>query len=181
MTADDKPIVRNIPNALTVFRLLLVPVFIGMFVIERGTSIQVGAVFWIASITDFFDGLIARKAQIMSQFGKIADPIADRLLVNSAIILLCIFDDRMLGWEWVIVVARDIGAMYGYYRTTSFVVPTVSITGKVGMASMMGGLALLWILPSAIWPLWLFEIGLSISLFALVGYVRRYSWVLDGK
>ncbi len=173
------PIIRHLPNTLTVLRLIAVPVFLVMFLVEGGTSLATGLVFMAAAFTDFFDGLIARKYGVMSQFGKVADPIADRLLVNSAAMLLCFYDSRVYGWEFLIVVARDIGAMYGMYRLRGHVlVPDVHWIGKLGMALMMAGMAWLLVLPQATWPIYPFRIGLALSLIAMTMYIVRYRWVL---
>ena len=77
---------KHIPNILTMLRILLIPFFIYYFINE---SFMVAfIIFIVASVTDFFDGYLARKFQVISNFGKIMDPLADKLLVLSALALL---------------------------------------------------------------------------------------------
>lgn len=177
--------VRNLPNVLTTLRLAAVPVFIGLVVMYEGASLAAGALFFAAAFTDFFDGFIARRLHVMSQYGKVVDPLADRLLVNSAVVLLCWYDSRwfggdgrLLGPEFLVVLARDLPAMYGYSRVRAFTMVDVTQLGKWGMALMMAGLTWLLLLPDASWPLWPFWLGLAISVVVFVQYFRRYGWML---
>lgn len=183
VAAQRSRVVRSIPNTLTILRLVAVPVLIAVMVAERGASLAAGLIFLAASFTDFFDGFLARRLRVMSQFGKVVDPIADRLLVNSAVVLLCVFDSRwvsgsgrLLGPEFLVVVARDAAALYGYSRIRHHVLPDVTRLGKWGMASMMAGLTWLLLLPSATWPTWPFEAGLMLSVVVMVHYFRRFVW-----
>ena len=99
---------KNLPNHLTMLRLLLVPVYMACMLIEFKNNIMVaGAIFVVASITDFLDGNIARKYNLVSDFGKFADPVADKILVLTAVILFC-ETGRVTGWSTVIMVAREI-------------------------------------------------------------------------
>lgn len=81
---------KNLPNYLTIFRILVIPVIITTFYFEDSKlAHQIGALlFIIASITDFFDGYFARRYNLTSSFGKILDPIADKLLVGCIIVML---------------------------------------------------------------------------------------------
>ncbi len=178
--------VRNLPNVLTTLRLLAVPVFIALMVVGEGATLAAGLLFLAASFTDFFDGWLARRFRVMSQYGKVVDPLADRLLVNSAVLLLCFYDSRwfdgggrLLGPEFLVVIGRDALAMYGYSRVREVTMVDVTRLGKWGMALMMAGLTWLLLLPDAIWPLWPFWAGLVISVLVLMQYVRRYGWVLS--
>lgn len=180
---------RHVPNVLTTLRLLVVPVFIAMFVLGDGPTLAAGLVFLAASCTDFLDGWLARRFHVMSHYGKVIDPIADRLLVNSAVVLLCVFDSswfdhgsdtaRLLGPEFLIVLARDLLAAYGYLKVREHTMVDVTRLGKWGMAFMMAGLTWLLLLPAATWPLWPFWLGLALSVVVLAQYLRRYAWVLD--
>lgn len=184
----DAPLVRNLPNVLTTLRLVAVPVFIALMVANEGPTLAAGILFFAAAFTDFFDGFLARRFHVMSQYGKVVDPLADRLLVNSAVLLLCLYDSRwfvedgrLFGPEFIIVIARDALAMYGWSRVRSFTIPDVTKLGKWGMALMMAGLTWLLLLPEQTWPLWPFELGLVISVLVLAQYVRRYGWVLSAQ
>ncbi|MGX6447050.1 CDP-diacylglycerol--glycerol-3-phosphate 3-phosphatidyltransferase [Patulibacter sp. S7RM1-6] len=98
----------NVPNALTVVRILLVPVMVVALLQETGTGDVVAAfVFWLASVTDFVDGWLARRAAQITNFGKLADPIADKLLVAAALVTL-VGLDRVAVWVAVVVLGREL-------------------------------------------------------------------------
>lgn len=98
----------NLPNALTVLRILLVPVMVVALAQETGTGDLVAAfVFWLASITDWFDGWLARRSNLITNFGKLADPIADKLLVIAALVML-VGVDRVAAWVAVVVIGREL-------------------------------------------------------------------------
>ena len=95
----------NTPNKLTILRMALVPVYIVlMYAFE--TKIPALIVYIIASVTDFLDGHIARKYNLVSDFGKFMDPLADKLLVTSALV---IFSEQgmMPAWATMIIIARE--------------------------------------------------------------------------
>ncbi len=84
---------KSIPNILTVARIVIIPILVASFYIEAPVSHWVAAgLFAAASITDFFDGYLARKWHATSGFGRFLDPIADKLLVATAIVMLVHFD-----------------------------------------------------------------------------------------
>lgn len=78
----------NLPNKLTMLRILLVPVF--MVLAAYHWMLAAGVVFALASITDFLDGAIARKYHLVTDFGKFADPLADKLLTTTAFIYMIV-------------------------------------------------------------------------------------------
>ena len=95
----------NTPNKLTVLRVILVPVFI-VCILYWNRYVAL-AVFIIASMTDWFDGRIARKYNLVTNFGKFLDPIADKLLVTSA--LVCFVQlGQLPAWVAIIVIGRDL-------------------------------------------------------------------------
>jgi CDP-diacylglycerol--glycerol-3-phosphate 3-phosphatidyltransferase len=102
----------NIANALTVFRLALVPVFVVTLFVGGGHEeiwrIVASAVFAVASITDRIDGDIARKRGLVTEFGKLADPIADKALIGAALIGLSLLDD-LPWWVTIVMLTREIG------------------------------------------------------------------------
>ncbi|MEO9139033.1 MAG: CDP-diacylglycerol--glycerol-3-phosphate 3-phosphatidyltransferase [Jatrophihabitans sp.] len=102
----------NIANALTVFRLVLVPVFVVVLFAHGGHNDlwRIGAwvVFAVACVTDTIDGDIARKRGLVTEFGKLADPIADKALVGAALIGLSLLGD-LPWWVTVVVLVREIG------------------------------------------------------------------------
>jgi CDP-diacylglycerol--glycerol-3-phosphate 3-phosphatidyltransferase len=102
----------NLPNALTLVRLLLVPLFAVLLLSQNGdnTTLRLWAafVFAIASVTDLLDGYLARKHNLVTNFGKIADPIADKLLTGTALVGLSIIG-RLPWWITVVILVREIG------------------------------------------------------------------------
>ncbi|ASO19426.1 CDP-diacylglycerol--glycerol-3-phosphate 3-phosphatidyltransferase [Actinoalloteichus hoggarensis] len=110
-TPTPVPVV-NVANALTVFRLLLVPVFLFALLDDGGESttwrLVATGIFLLAAATDRLDGDLARKRGLITDFGKIADPIADKMLIGSALIGLSILGE--LPW-WVtgLVLGRELG------------------------------------------------------------------------
>ncbi|WP_099332137.1 CDP-diacylglycerol--glycerol-3-phosphate 3-phosphatidyltransferase [Actinomyces minihominis] len=99
----------NLPNALTVLRILMVPVFLWLL-LENTTSSRWWAalVFAVAAYTDHLDGQIARKYKIITNFGKLADPLADKFLTLGAFVALSILSD-LPWWFTIIVAVRELG------------------------------------------------------------------------
>jgi CDP-diacylglycerol---glycerol-3-phosphate 3-phosphatidyltransferase len=97
----------NLPNALTVLRILLVPVVVVALLDEtpNGDAIA-AAVFALAALTDTLDGYIARQRDAVTTFGKLMDPIADKLLVAAALIALVSLD-RLAAWIAMVIIARE--------------------------------------------------------------------------
>src|SRR4030043_1493554 len=94
----ENPMKRHLPNFLTLGRIILVPpIVILLFFPGRWPSALAGAIFLIASLTDYFDGFIARRFKLESSFGRFLDPIADKVLVTAALIML-IYLDRARAW-----------------------------------------------------------------------------------
>jgi CDP-diacylglycerol--glycerol-3-phosphate 3-phosphatidyltransferase len=164
----------QIPNALTIARLGLIPIFVVLMVqAGRDPSWPAGVVFGIAGITDQVDGFLARRWHVESQFGKIADPLADRLMIDAAVILLVAYD--RLPWAGLVVIlGRDLVLLAG-----SRLLAPRGIDVEVNAI----GKAATWILyaaiffrivtqPSTQWPLVLFWVGLGLALLAGVFYVR---------
>ena len=95
----------NLPNKLTVLRILLIPVCLLLWAL--GQPVASAAVFAIAAFTDFLDGYIARKRNIVTVFGKFADPVADKIMVLTAMVFLCA-DGRLPAWAVSVVAAREL-------------------------------------------------------------------------
>lgn len=93
----------NLPNKLTIGRIILVPFFVAVLLIDFPTHNLIAlAIFIIASITDMLDGKIARSQNLVTDFGKFADPLADKILVLSA--LLCFIDNNLCASTAVIII-----------------------------------------------------------------------------
>lgn len=110
----------NIPNRLTIIRILLVPVVVAVYlcmdptigVIDEASGLALRdviafVIFAVVSITDFFDGMLARKNNWITSFGKIADPIADKMLVNTVLILMVYFHQANV-IAVLLMIARDL-------------------------------------------------------------------------
>lgn len=102
----------NAANALTVLRLLLVPVVLVLMSVGGGHAfgwrIAAGVAFGVASLTDRFDGDLARRRGLVTSFGKLADPIADKALTGAALIALSVVGDLAV-WVTVLILAREVG------------------------------------------------------------------------
>lgn len=110
-SSDAVPIV-NIANILTVLRIALVPVFLVVLFTgdghDTGWRIVATVVFAVAAITDRIDGQLARKYGLVTDFGKMADPIADKALIGAALVGLSILGD-LPWWVTIVIAAREIG------------------------------------------------------------------------
>jgi CDP-diacylglycerol--glycerol-3-phosphate 3-phosphatidyltransferase len=165
----------QLPNALTVSRLVLIPIFV-VLMVQAGDahSWPAGILFGVAGVTDQIDGFLARAWRVESRFGKIADPLADRLMIDAAVILLVVYG--RLPWAGLVVIAaRDLLLLVGWRLLAPRGVDLdVNLLGK----------AATWILYAAVafrivthdhtrWPLWLFWIGLAGAVIAAMFYVRE--------
>jgi CDP-diacylglycerol--glycerol-3-phosphate 3-phosphatidyltransferase len=164
----------QLPNALTVARLLLIPLFVALMV-KAGDAHTwpAGAVFCVAGITDQVDGFLARRWHVESRFGKIADPLADRLMIDAAAILLVAYG--RLPWAGLaVIVGRDLLLMVGW---------RVLVPRGIDLDVNLLGKAATWVLYLGIgirivthdhtsWPLWLFWFGLAAAVIAAMFYVR---------
>jgi CDP-diacylglycerol---glycerol-3-phosphate 3-phosphatidyltransferase len=96
----------TLPNVLTVFRILLVPVLVAALLSGASSDALAAIVFVLASFTDALDGWIARRRKSESTFGKLMDPLADKLLVTSALVSLVSLD-RLQAWVAMVIIARE--------------------------------------------------------------------------
>lgn len=97
----------NTPNKLTLMRTLMVPIFVlCMYLDFNNSRIVATIIFAIASFTDFLDGYLARRDNLVTNFGKFADPLADKILVCSAMIML-VSNGEMPAWAVIIIIARE--------------------------------------------------------------------------
>ncbi|MBK3299362.1 CDP-diacylglycerol--glycerol-3-phosphate 3-phosphatidyltransferase, partial [Streptococcus oralis] len=100
---------EQIPNVLTIGRILFIPLFILILTLghSQGSHLLATIIFAVASITDYLDGYLARKWNVVSNFGKFADPMADKLLVMSAFIML-IELGMAPAWVVAIIICREL-------------------------------------------------------------------------
>src|SRR6059036_719818 len=115
MSARAVPVpLQQLPNALTIGRLVLIPVFVALMLsAEGGHSWPAGIVFGVAGVTDQIDGFLARRWRVESDFGRFWDPLADRLMIDAAVILL-FAADHMPWAGLVIILGRDLLLLAGY-------------------------------------------------------------------
>ena len=139
-TQPEQAPLLNIANALTVLRLLLVPVFIWLSLLP-GDQARLAAVvvFVVAAFTDRLDGQLARSWGLVTSFGKIADPIADKALTLSAFVLLSI-NDRLWWWVTILIVVRELGITVMRFFMLRRAVMAASRGGKIKTTLQMVGL-----------------------------------------
>jgi CDP-diacylglycerol--glycerol-3-phosphate 3-phosphatidyltransferase len=163
----------HIPNALTVARLFLIPVYVALMltVAQDGRSWAAAIVFAAAGITDQLDGWLARRWRVESAFGKIADPLADRLMIDAAVILLWLAG--RLPWPaLVLILGRDLLLVAGY----KLLVPrgldfSVNFLGKLATWVLYASLGFMMVTTAGTaWPLWLFWIGVALAVAAGAQY-----------
>ena len=163
-----------LPNALTVLRLALVPVFIVLMAkADGGHSWPAAIIFVAAALTDQVDGFLSRRWHVESAFGTVADPLADRLMIDAAVIMLWV-DDRLPLVALGLIVLRDIVLVGGYRVFAGRGVDlNVSMLGKVATWILYASLCLIIVTPDGTnWPLWLFWIGLGLAIVAGIRYVN---------
>ena len=163
-----------LPNALTIARLAVIPVFVGLLLsADEGKSWAAAILFGAAAITDQIDGFLARRWHVESAFGKIADPLADRLLIDAAVILL--WHAGRLPWVALAIPARDVALIVatplaigrGYKFEVNFL-------GKLATWLLYASLAFIMCTPGGTsWPLWIFWIGFGLAVVSFVFYARK--------
>ncbi len=169
--------VLNLPNALTVFRIFLVPFLVVVLLTKFEGREYVGlAIFWIASLTDFFDGFLARRQKKVTKLGMLLDPIADKLLMSAAFISLV---ELGLAPAWMIVVIigrefaisglRSIAAQQGVTIAASPLGKWKMISQVVAISILILGHELgefIRLGSAALWIVVLFAIGSMVDYFA---------------
>jgi len=165
---------QQLPNALTLARLAVIPVFAVLILTsDGGRSWAAAIVFGAAAITDQIDGFLARRWRVESSFGKIADPLADRLLIDVAVILL--WNAGRLPWVALVVPLRDLLLLLGYKpavdRGYNF---EVNLLGKAATWLLYASLGFTMVTDEGTaWPRILFWIGFGLAIAALVAYLWK--------
>jgi CDP-diacylglycerol--glycerol-3-phosphate 3-phosphatidyltransferase len=163
---------EQLPNALTIARLILIPVFVALMLsAEGGHSWPAGIVFGVAGVTDQIDGFLARRWRVESDFGRVWDPLADRLMIDAAVILLFVADH--MPWAGlVLILGRDLLLLAGYKT----VAPDgyelkVNLIGKTATWLLYAGIGFLLVTHrSTEWPYWVFWTGLVLAVVAGLVY-----------
>jgi CDP-diacylglycerol--glycerol-3-phosphate 3-phosphatidyltransferase len=172
--------VKWLPNALTAARLVaVVPFTILLARADDGVSVGAAVLFAAAAATDFLDGYLARHAHAQSRFGRIVDPLADRLLINLAIILL-VYHHRLEWWLAAPVLLRDalLAAVFRARHEATEV--RVNLLGKTATAAIMLSLMLL-MLVEGDWPKVIYAMGVVLSVLAAVRYLREPQGGLESR
>ena len=171
----------NIANLLTVLRILFVPIFVWLLFAD-GTLWRVAAllVFVVASITDRLDGELARKRAIVTDFGKIADPIADKALTGSALVSLSVLGE-LWWWVTIVILVREIGITLLRFIVIRYGVIPASKGGKVKTMLQVVAIAL-FILPGPLDPLrWaVMAAALAVTVGTGADYMLR-AWRLSRR
>ncbi|MGO1401507.1 MAG: CDP-diacylglycerol--glycerol-3-phosphate 3-phosphatidyltransferase [Flaviflexus sp.] len=183
MNTQEPVPVLNIANFVTIIRLLLIPAFIWAFWEADTTSRWIATgIFFVAAMTDKLDGHLARSRNLITDFGKLADSIADKALIGAALIMLS-WHDMLPWWITIVMLLREVGitVMRMYMKRKS-----VMAAGKGGKLKMMlqslfiGGLLLPWrsFLPdwaatTMEWATWVLVAGALItSIWSAIQYVQ---------
>jgi CDP-diacylglycerol---glycerol-3-phosphate 3-phosphatidyltransferase len=171
--------VLNAANVLTAVRLLLVPVFVAVVIVSEMTSpgwrIAACLTFGFASATDLVDGWIARRWELVTPFGKVADPIADKALTGSALVLLSAYG--VLPW-WVtaVILVREWGITLMRFWVMRYGVIAASRGGKLKTALQILAIAwYLWPVPAALEPVgpWIMAAAVVVTVVTGMDYVVR--------
>jgi len=179
----------NIPNALTMLRIALIPAVVAVFYWPFPQHLLVAsALFGLAAVTDWFDGYLARRLGQMTRFGAFLDPVADKLMVAVALVLLVELHEThlltlaacvIIGREIVVSALREWMAELGQRTSVA-----VSYVGKIKTAFQMIAIFALLAMPPATTPLWLLSLGYALlylaaalTLWSMMIYLKA-AWVV---
>ena len=170
----------QLPNALTLARVVLIPIFVALLLAAtNGRSWPAAIVFGAAGVTDQIDGWLARRWRVESDFGRVVDPLADRLMIDAAVILL--FMDERLPWAALAIPLRDLVLVGGF----TLVAPkgyelSVSVLGKAATWLLYAALAFVMVTDKGeAWPRVIFWIGFALAVAAALLYVVRARRVVE--
>lgn len=172
--ATDMGVPRQLPNAITVIRILCAPVFLWMLLADRGTDGPLrwwaAALFIIAIATDGIDGYLARRYEIVTDLGKLLDPIADKALTGCAFVGLSILGE-LPWWVTIVVLVREIGITVYRFAVVSDHVLAAAWMGKLKTVAQAVALSLA-LLPLAAlvgeWIIWVDIVTMWIAVILTV-------------
>ena len=173
----------NLPNKLTLLRVIMIPFFVVFMLMDGMAAARyiALAIFVVASFTDFLDGNIARKHNLVTNFGKFMDPLADKLLVCSA--LICLIETGQLpAWYVIIIIAREfIISGFRLIASDNGIVIAASYWGKFKTVSQMIMIILMILnIPALSLVTTLFYwIALILTVVSLVDYIKKNFQVLS--
>ena len=175
----------NLPNKLTMLRVCMVPVFVVLMLADiPNGNYWAGVIFILASATDALDGHIARKNNLITDFGKFMDPIADKLLVCSAMICLTA-QEKLAAWMVIIIIGREfIISGFRLVASDKGTVIAASYWGKFKIVFQMVMIIMLIYDFGEVWNIlaqivtW---IALVLTVISLVDYLKKNWSVMDGQ
>lgn len=180
---DTQASLGNVANIVTVVRILFSPVFVWLLLSDAGRD---GGLRWVAAVlfliailTDSVDGFLARRQNLVTDFGKLVDPIADKILVGAALVGLSILGE-LWWWVTVLILLREVGiTVFRFLALRDRVIPA-SITGKVKTWAQSVAVAVL-LVPAdralGAWYLWIgwvvMAVALVLTLYSGVEYLMQ--------
>ena len=168
----------NAANLLTIARVLLVPVMILLIARDDSGALHAAAaVFGIAAITDAADGHVARARNTITTFGRLMDPLADKLLVGAALASL-VAVDRLALWIAAVIVLRDVGVSgLRWYAGTRGIIIAVSSLGKAKTGAQMTAIPMLMLVPfpTAAWVDAVMLAVAAVTVFSGIQYALTYA------
>jgi CDP-diacylglycerol---glycerol-3-phosphate 3-phosphatidyltransferase len=174
----------NLPNVLTLSRIAFVPLMLVLLLGEEaGPLPAAAAVFGAAALTDAADGHIARSRNLVTTFGRIADPLADKLLVGTALASLVVID-RLALWIALVIGAREAGvALLRWHAGRQGIVLHVSQLGKAKTCFQMAAIATLMLVPDpeALWVTALLLAVVSLTVVSGLQYALEYARQTSSK
>jgi CDP-diacylglycerol--glycerol-3-phosphate 3-phosphatidyltransferase len=165
----------NLPNVLTVLRIMLVPVVVVALLGNTPSGdVLAAVVFALASLTDFIDGYLARTRDSITTFGKLMDPLADKLLIVGALLSLVSLH-RLEGWVAMVIIARELAVtMLRMNATQSGVAMGASMFGKIKTCVQIAAiLAVIAVPGSPLWVSLLVYLMVAITVLSGLDYFRR--------
>jgi CDP-diacylglycerol--glycerol-3-phosphate 3-phosphatidyltransferase len=165
----------NLPNVLTVLRIMLVPVLVVALLGNTPSGdVLAAVVFALASLTDFIDGYLARARDSVTTFGKLMDPLADKLLIVGALLSLVSLH-RLEGWVAMVIIARELAVtVLRANAGQSGVVIEASMFGKVKTCVQIAAiLAVIAVHGSPLWVSLLVYLAVAVTVLSGLDYFRR--------
>jgi CDP-diacylglycerol--glycerol-3-phosphate 3-phosphatidyltransferase len=166
---------RSIPNALTIARFAAIPVFVWLYLdAGDGAAWGAGIFFGAAALTDQLDGYLARRWHVESRFGTVADPLADRLMIGTATVLM-LATGRIPVVAAIVILGRDVALVLGYrLLSPGGYELEVTFLGKAATWVIYASLGLVLVTPEGTdWPIVLLWVGIALSLGAGAQYALR--------
>ncbi|MFV0633207.1 CDP-diacylglycerol--glycerol-3-phosphate 3-phosphatidyltransferase [Demequina sp.] len=169
-----------VPNILTAARIAAVPLLVWLLLVDGGDDGPLRwwalAIFAFAAVTDYWDGYLARRWQVVSSFGKLADPIADKALVLGSLACL-VYVDGVPWWPLAVLIVREVGVTLGRLAVAGDTVIAASMGGKLKTVLQLGALLAYMVPGMPAWvdvvAWWLLLAAVAVAVVTGVDYGRR--------